>query len=44
VRLVRLHEAPFTDRLVRKFGLPVEGWRGAAVRRRNGTPGGAEPS
>lgn len=33
VRLVRLHEAPFTDRLVRKFDLPVEGWRGAADRR-----------
>ena len=30
VRLVRLHQAPFTDRLVAKFGLPVEGWRGAA--------------
>jgi len=30
VRLVRLHEAPFTDRLVAKFGLPVEGWRGSA--------------
>lgn len=28
VRLARLHEAPFTDRLVRKFDLPVEGWRG----------------
>ncbi|AYY15523.1 NAD kinase [Actinobacteria bacterium YIM 96077] len=28
VRLARLHEAPFTDRLVAKFGLPVEGWRG----------------
>ncbi len=39
VRLVRLHEAPFTDRLVAKFGLPVSGWRGAAERRRrNGTP------
>jgi NAD+ kinase len=36
VRLVRLHEAPFTDRLVAKFGLPVEGWRGAAARRRGG--------
>jgi NAD+ kinase len=36
VRLVRLHEAPFTDRLVAKFGLPVEGWRGAAARRRTG--------
>ncbi len=34
VRLVRLHRAPFTDRLVQKFGLPVEGWRGAAERRR----------
>ena len=34
VRLVRLHEAPFTDRLVAKFNLPVEGWRGAAERRR----------
>jgi NAD+ kinase len=39
VRLVRLHEAPFTDRLVRKFGLSVEGWRGAAERRRQpGSP------
>lgn len=28
VRLARLHEAPFTDRLVGKFELPVEGWRG----------------
>ena len=28
VRLARLHEAPFTDRLVAKFRLPVEGWRG----------------
>jgi len=36
VRLVRLHQAPFTDRLVRKFGLPVQGWRGAAERRRSG--------
>ncbi len=26
--LARLSEAPFTDRLVRKFGLRVEGWRG----------------
>ena len=33
VRLVRLHEAPFTDRLVAKFGLPVEGWRGSTERR-----------
>jgi NAD+ kinase len=36
VRLVRLHEAPFTDRLVAKFGLPVEGWRGTSERRRRG--------
>ncbi|HHX46000.1 MAG TPA: NAD kinase, partial [Brevibacterium sp.] len=28
VRLVRLHQAPFTDRLVAKFRLPVSGWRG----------------
>jgi NAD+ kinase len=28
VRLVRLHPAPFSDRLVRKFNLPVTGWRG----------------
>jgi NAD+ kinase len=29
VRLARLHQAPFTDRLVAKFALPVEGWRAA---------------
>lgn len=28
VRWVRLDSAPFTDRLVRKFRLPVTGWRG----------------
>ncbi|MGH3360488.1 MAG: NAD kinase [Nocardioidaceae bacterium] len=28
VRLARLHSGPFTDRLVRKFDLPVAGWRG----------------
>jgi NAD+ kinase len=39
VRLVRLHEAPFTDRLVAKFDLPVTGWRGAAERRRRGDTG-----
>ena len=33
VLLARTHEMPFTDTLVRKFGLPVEGWRGAAERR-----------
>jgi NAD+ kinase len=42
VRLVRLHEAPFTDRLVAKFGLPVDGWRGAARRRRNGRTSGEQ--
>ncbi|PZU43626.1 MAG: NAD kinase [Microbacterium sp.] len=31
VRLARLHPAPFTDRLVRKFQLPVAGWRGPAT-------------
>jgi NAD+ kinase len=34
VRLIRLHQKPFTDRLVAKFDLPVEGWRGASDRRR----------
>ncbi len=43
VRLVRLHQRPFTDRLVAKFGLRVEGWRGAAELRRQGEPGQAEP-
>jgi NAD+ kinase len=32
VRLARLHTAPFTDRLVAKFDLPVRGWRGAFAR------------
>jgi NAD+ kinase len=40
VRLVRLHQAPFTDRLVAKFDLPVTGWRGAAERRRARENGG----
>lgn len=40
VPLVRLHDSPFADRLVAKFGLSVEGWRGAAERRlRNGAGG-----
>lgn len=34
VRLARLQTASFADRLVRKFDLPVAGWRGAAERRR----------
>ncbi|MGO1317902.1 MAG: NAD kinase, partial [Cellulomonadaceae bacterium] len=29
VRLARLSHAPFTDRLVSKFELPVVGWRGS---------------
>lgn len=37
VRLARLHPAAFTDRLVRKFRLPVEGWRGPV-------PGAVAPS
>lgn len=28
VRLARVHRMPFTDRLVAKFDLPVQGWRG----------------
>jgi NAD+ kinase len=31
VRLARLLRAPFTDRLVAKFQLPVRGWRGATA-------------
>ena len=30
VRLARTSDAPFTERLVRKFGLDTEGWRGAS--------------
>jgi NAD+ kinase len=32
VRLARLHQRPFTDRLVAKFALPVRGWRGGGDR------------
>ncbi len=32
LKLARLHQLPFTDRLVRKFDLPVEGWRGGRPR------------
>jgi NAD+ kinase len=28
VRLARIHPAPFTERLVGKFNLPTDGWRG----------------
>lgn len=32
VRFLRIDAAPFTDRLVAKFELPVKGWRGRAAR------------
>jgi NAD+ kinase len=32
LRLARLQHLPFTDRLVRKFDLPVDGWRGRTSR------------
>jgi len=35
VRLVRFDSAPFTDRLVRKFNLPVQGWRGRHANERS---------
>lgn len=28
VRLARTHQTPFSERLVRKFELPIQGWRG----------------
>jgi NAD+ kinase len=31
IKLVRLREGPFADRLVEKFSLPVQGWRGPSV-------------
>jgi NAD+ kinase len=31
VRLARLMQGPFTDRLVKKFSLPVDGWRGPDI-------------
>ena len=34
VRMVRLDGQPFADRLVRKFDLPVRGWRGSPDARR----------
>lgn len=33
VRLAHIHNGPFTDRLVKKFSLPVTGWRGGAESR-----------
>ena len=40
LRLARLSESPFTNRLVNKFRLPVDGWRG---QRRTGTAAGSPP-
>ena len=40
VRLARLLTAPFADRLVRKFDLPVTGWRGSSDRRNSGGDAG----
>ncbi len=34
VAFARLRDAPFTDRLVAKFALPIDSWRGAAEARR----------
>jgi len=28
VKLARMSDAPFTERLVHKFSLPINGWRG----------------
>jgi NAD+ kinase len=39
LRLARLSESPFTDRLVNKFGLRVEGWRGVAELDEKDRPG-----
>lgn len=38
IRLVRLLDCSFTDRLVRKFTLPVQGWRGPAQGRHRPGP------
>ncbi len=42
IHLARLHQAPFTDRLVAKFDLPVSGWRGGAARRRRASRAGGD--
>ncbi len=39
LRLARLSESPFTNRLVNKFRLPVDGWRGTAERERDAVVG-----
>jgi NAD+ kinase len=35
LRLARITERPFVERLVRKFALPVDGWRGVAERKQH---------
>ena len=40
LRFARLNQAPFTDRLVSKFNLPVVGWRGQS----DGAPAAPAPS
>lgn len=44
VRVVRLQPKAFTDRLVEKFALPVDGWPGRGGDGRNGRGGDDEPS
>lgn len=39
LKLARTSEQPFVQRLVRKFDLPIHGWRGAAERERAESPG-----
>ncbi|MCU1482503.1 MAG: ppnK [Subtercola sp.] len=43
VRLARLTHGPFSDRLVRKFSLPVAGWRGPVKAERSAVASGAAP-
>ena len=42
LRLARLSRSPFTNRLVNKFQLPVDGWRGSAERHRRRSVGGGD--
>lgn len=44
LQLARLSQSPFTDRLVRKFGLQVEGWRGRGAQRLATPSGEQEPA
>lgn len=38
VRLARMSDAPFTERLVKKFSLSTNGWRGERITRENEPP------